>query len=109
AIALGGCSSSPGRGLTFFPEGHRLTRTACELRETAESPPDVPRELDKRPLEPYMLEPSDVLLVQSADLDSPVRLPGDQPILPDGTIQLGRYGRLQVAGKTLDEVETAVK
>jgi len=48
-------------------------------------------------------------LVQPADLDSPVRLPGDQPILPDGSIQLGRYGRLQVAGKTLEEIEALVK
>ena len=29
--------------------------------------------------------------------------------MPDGTIQLGKYGRLQVAGKTVDEIEAAVK
>ena len=58
---------------------------------------------------PYVVEPGDVLLVQPASLDSPARLPGDQPILPDGTINLGRYGRLIVAGKTVDQIEPEVK
>src|SRR5262249_3093473 len=40
------------------------------------------------------------------NLESPVRLPGDQPVLPDGTISLGRYGHLAVAGKTLVQIET---
>ena len=70
-------------------------------------PAAVPRELDKQPLPPYTVEPGDVLLVQPADVDSTARLPGDQPIMPDGTIQLGKYGKLQVAGKTVDEVEPA--
>ena len=57
---------------------------------------------------PYVIEPGDVLLVQPANLDSPVRLPGDQPVLPDGTIHLGRYGWLSVAGKTVAMVEGEV-
>lgn len=72
-------------------------------------PAAVPRELDKRPQPPYVVEPGDVLLVQPADVDSPIRLPGDQPVMPDGTIQLGKYGKLQVAGKTVDEIESAAK
>src|SRR5258708_35821327 len=35
-------------------------------------------------------------------------MPGDQPVLPDGTINLGRYGRLVVAGRTVNEIETVV-
>ncbi len=50
-----------------------------------------------------------MLLVQPADVESPAHLPGDQPVMPDGTIELGKYGRLQVAGKTVEEVEAAVK
>ena len=65
--------------------------------------------LDKQPQPPYIVEPGDVLLVLPADVDSPIRLPGDQPVMPDGTIQLGKYGRLQVAGKTVDDIEVAVK
>jgi protein involved in polysaccharide export with SLBB domain len=109
ALAGAGCSAVPGRGLTFFPEGHKLIDTAKDLRATYPVALPLPKELDKRPLPPYTVEPGDVLLVQAADLDSPVRLPGDQPVMPDGTINLGRYGRVQVAGKTVDEIETAAK
>jgi protein involved in polysaccharide export with SLBB domain len=69
----------------------------------------LPRELDKQVLPPYVVEPGDVLLALAADLDSPVRFPGDQPVLPDGTINLGRYGRVAVAGKTLDEIQDIVR
>ncbi len=106
---LAGCAVSPGNRLTLFPEGHRLTDTAKMLRAAAPEPLPLPRELDKRPLPPYVVEPGDVLLVQPADLDSPARLPGDQPILPDGTINLGRYGRLVVAGHTVEEIEGMVR
>jgi protein involved in polysaccharide export with SLBB domain len=108
-LAAAGCSAVPGRGLTLFPEGHKLIDAAKYLRSAYPAPLPLPKELDKRPLPPYTVEPGDVLLVQPADLDSPVRLPGDQPVMPDGTINLGRYGRLQVAGKTVDEIEAAVR
>ena len=50
-----------------------------------------------------------MLLIQPTDLDSPVRLPGDQPVLPDGTINLGRYGLLMVSGRTIEEIESLVR
>src|SRR5262249_4927085 len=53
--------------------------------------------------------PGDVLLVQPVDLDSPVRLPSDQTVLPDGKIDLGRYGRLPVGGKTVEQIEEDVQ
>ncbi len=105
---LAGCSTSSGGRFTLFPEGHRLIEPARDLREMSSSPPGSPRELDKTVSGPYIIEPGDVLLVQPANLDSPVRLPGDQPVLPDGTIQLGRYGRLLVAGKTVEQIEGEV-
>jgi protein involved in polysaccharide export with SLBB domain len=73
------------------------------------APLAVPRELDKHVLPPYIVEPGDVLVVHPAELDSPVRLPGDQPVLPDGTINLGRYGHVVVAGKTIEEIEALVR
>lgn len=82
---------------------NRMTDTARALR--APFAPDVPRELAKRVTEPYVVEPGDVLLVQPVDLESPVRLPGDQPVLPDGTIHLGKYGKPVIAGRTVDEIE----
>jgi polysaccharide export outer membrane protein len=42
--------------------------------------------------------------VEPADLTSRVRLPGDQVVQPDGTIDLGEYGQLRVAGRTVAEI-----
>src|SRR5262245_8940797 len=108
AVLLAGCSSTGGNRLTLFPEGHPLTEEAKAMRAAAPEPLPLPRELNKHVLPPYTVEPGDVLLVQPADLDSPIRLPGDQPVLTDGTINLGRYGPLQVAGKTLVQIEADV-
>jgi protein involved in polysaccharide export with SLBB domain len=108
-LLAAGCSAVPGRGLTLFPEGHKLIDSAKAMRSTYPTALPLPKELDKRPLPPYTVEPGDVLLVQAADLDSPLRLPGDQPVMPDGTITLGRHGRLQVAGRTVEEIEAAVR
>jgi polysaccharide export outer membrane protein len=105
-----GCSTfTSGKGFSFFPQGHKLTDAAKDLRLANVGNLLLPRELDKQPLPPYTVEPGDVLLVQPVDLDSPVRLPGDQPVLPDGTINLGKYGHLMVFGRTVPEIETLVK
>jgi protein involved in polysaccharide export with SLBB domain len=102
---LTGCIAAP--GMTLFPEGHHLLFSTRKLRQQAPWP--IPRELDKQPLPPYTVEPGDVLLIQPADLDSPVRIPGDQPVLPDGSINLGRFGHLVVAGRTIPEIEIMVR
>jgi protein involved in polysaccharide export with SLBB domain len=108
-ILATGCAPVTGNRFTLFPEGHRLTDAARDMRAAAPHPLPLPRELDKKVAEPYVVEPGDVLLVAPANLESPVRLPGDQPVLPDGTIQLGRYGRPVVAGRTVEEIEALVK
>jgi protein involved in polysaccharide export with SLBB domain len=107
-FALTGCSSvgSPFGSLT---PRNPMIPTAQVLREAARGPLPLPRELDKGVLTTYIVEPGDVLLVQPADLDSPIRLPGDQTVLPDGTIHLGRYGRVLVAGKDVDEIQSLVR
>jgi protein involved in polysaccharide export with SLBB domain len=105
--ALAGCSTSGGR-LTLFPEGHKLIEPAKMLREVSCPPPGMGRELNKHPAESYVVEPGDVLLMQPAGLSSTIRLPGDQPVLPDGTIKLGRYGPLEVMGLTVEQIEAEV-
>ena len=108
-LLMAGCSSAGGNRFTLFPEGHPLIDQAKALKAAHPDPLPLPRELDKRVAAPFTIEPGDTLLVQPADLDSPIRFPGDQPVLPDGTINLGRYGQLVVAGKTVAEVEAAVR
>src|SRR5271168_5029475 len=91
-LFLAGCSSSPANRITLFPQRHNLLESARDVRQQyAVGALPLPRELDLGVQPPYTVEPGDVLLVQPVGLDSPVRLPGDQPILLDGTINLGRY------------------
>ena len=102
SMFLIGCS-----GQTFGPARHPLLKTAKYSRQ--DGPPELPRELSKVAFPPYTVEPGDGLLLLPTDLDSPVRLPADQTILPDGTIDLGRYGHLEVIGRTIPEIEQLVK
>ncbi len=119
---LAGCSSTTGRRVTPFPEVHELSDKARDLRQMA-SPLALPRELDKHPLPPYRVQPGDVLEVISAtepltqEEEAPpakkvppaIHIPPNQPILPDGTINLGRFGRIVVVGKTGDEIEGMIR
>jgi protein involved in polysaccharide export with SLBB domain len=107
-LAAAGCSTGS-NSFALFPEGHRLIPAARAVRSSYNETLLLPRELDKHPAPPYTVEPGDVLLVQPASLDSPARLPGDQQVLSDGTINLGRYGLLPVAGLTIDQIAGAVR
>jgi polysaccharide export outer membrane protein len=94
-------------------------------------PPDAPREMAKTLLPEYVVEPPDILLVdvltavplppyRVKPLDTlAIRVPkafaeepiaGLYPVDPDGTINLGfSYRKVKVAGKTIDEVKTAIE
>jgi len=70
----------------------------------------VPRELNKHPLPPYIIEPPDILRIQV-----PLPIPGIQQAIagnhlvrPDGTVNLGIYGSVYVARMTMDEARRAV-
>ncbi len=103
--SLVGCSSTGSLGISS-PQ-HRLLEEAKAFRDLG-APPDGPRELAKTLLPTHILEPGDVLLVTVADLDSPIRIPADQPIQPDGTIDLGKYGRPIVSGGTVANAEAVI-
>jgi polysaccharide export outer membrane protein len=107
AVASAGCSSVGG-ALGFSPPAYKLTDSAKMVRSANPAPAPIPKETQKALHPAYVVEPGDTLLVQPADLDSPVRLPGDQPVLADGTIDLGKYGHPVVAGKTLPVIEAEV-
>jgi protein involved in polysaccharide export with SLBB domain len=72
--------------------------------------PTAPHEFAKQPLPPYVVEPPDILLVSLlptlALTGAPVE--GTHLVRPDGTIGIGVYGSVYVAGLTLDEVRDAV-
>ena len=85
-----------------------LSEQAQRLRDASAVATTAPKELDKHLLPSYILEPGDTLLVLPVSIDSSVRLPGDQTILQDGTIDLAQYGQPVAAGKTSDQVEKEV-
>jgi polysaccharide export outer membrane protein len=72
--------------------------------------PAVPREFEKQSLPPYIVEPPDILLINaSAAISLPTQpLIGQHLVRPDGTINLGIYGSVYVAGLTLDQVQDVV-
>jgi polysaccharide export outer membrane protein len=132
-----------------------LTGCCCAQPMVAVPPShEVPRELEKVPLPPYVIEAPDILLIQvvqefdprkQEDKDKPVeeKKPGEPPnvippagapepvpgaskepkvvslfpqpisgqhfVRPDGTIYLGIYGSVMVAGLTLDQAAEAVR
>jgi protein involved in polysaccharide export with SLBB domain len=106
-VVAAGCSSS-GSSL-FSPPTYPLLKTTKGIRDAAPVPAPVPRELAKVLHPPFVVEPGDTLLVQPAELDAPLRLPPDQPVFPDGSIDLGKYGRPVVAGHTAPEIEAIVQ
>lgn len=106
-LALTGCSSTSSSPFGLPTSQHRLLPEAKAFREV-DILPSGPRELTKALHPAHILEPSDVLLVTVTDLDSPIRIPADQPIQPDGTIDLGKYGRPVVAGKTVPDAEAEI-
>jgi polysaccharide export outer membrane protein len=76
----------------------------------------LPREMFKVALGPYVIEPPDILLVEATPigfLDGSnfveQRISGEHLVRPDGTVGLGIYGSVRVAGLTLDEARTAIE
>lgn len=102
ALAAQGCSGS----FTLLPSGDLLLRETKDVRRAVPPNLPAPRELEKTVLPPYLVQPGDTLLVEPAALDSSLRFPADQTVMPDGTIDLGRFGKLTAAGKTVEQIES---
>ncbi len=108
-ICVMGCQTLSSVGLPVTSGTHGLSTTALSISQSHGLAAALPRELNETVLSVYIVEPGDVLYLEAAQFDSSVRLPGDQPVQPDGSIELGKYGRLHVAGMTLPEIREAVQ
>jgi polysaccharide biosynthesis/export protein len=102
-----GCSSSGGTN-TLFPTGDFLLRESNEIRQPVSPTLPVPLELQKATLPSYVIQPGDQIVVEPLKVDSTLRFPVDQTVMPDGTIDLAQFGRLVVAGKTIEQIEADV-
>jgi polysaccharide export outer membrane protein len=107
-LAAAGCSTLDKLGLPISSGPHKLLKTANRLRKSSGHAGDFPCELAKTVQSSHHVEPGDVLVVEPIDFDSPLRFPPDQVVQADGTIDLGQFGRLPVAGLTLEEIRETV-
>ncbi|HEY8502955.1 MAG TPA: polysaccharide biosynthesis/export family protein [Gemmataceae bacterium] len=82
-------------------------------------PGAVPTELNKVTLPPYVVEPPDILLIEvllpplkpegPPVAAAPQPISGQHLVRPDGTVGLGIYGSLPVAGMNLEQIQEAVR
>jgi len=83
-------------------------QTAGPIKNAMPVPHDCPREFQKRSLPEYIIEPADVLLVESTAGVKDQPIAGEHRVGLDGTIGLGIYGRVRVAGMTISEAKKAI-
>lgn len=112
ALAL---TSLAGSGCLTLGSFHEIPEPAAVLAP----PSDVPTELNMVTLPPYAIGSPDVLLISVYTLPrekgGPATVIGPQPIdgqhlvRPDGTVNLGIWGSVSVAGLTTDQAREAVR
>lgn len=107
--AVSGCATAASLGLPVLSGSHRLMDAAKLVRQAHGSPSNTPSELAMTVQQPHRVEAGDVMQIEANDFNSPVRLPGDQTVQADGTIELGAYGSLSVAGMTVIDVQQKIQ
>ncbi|SMP46453.1 protein involved in polysaccharide export, contains SLBB domain of the beta-grasp fold [Neorhodopirellula lusitana] len=105
-LLVSGCSTL---GLSLYPSNSTLTQEAEAVLDASRIPRGLPRENAKSVLPPHALEPGDALLIEPVNLERDLRLPADQIVLADGTVDLGPYGRVVVAGQSLEQAESLIE
>lgn len=102
---MGGCSAL---GLSFS-SGQPLTKEAEAVLDQSRIPSGIARENAKTVLPPHRLQLGDAVLIDPVSIERDLRLPADQTVLADGTIDLGPYGRIVVAGQELEQAEALIE
>ena len=69
----------------------------------------TPRELAKVSLGAYVIEPPDILLIEALGCLPEQTVGGEHLVRPDGSVGLGIYGSVHVAGLTLDQAKAAIE
>ena len=105
-VFTSGCSTL---GLSLYPSTSALTTEAKDVLQASRVPTSISRENAKSVLPPHALQPGDALLIEPVNLERDLRLPADQTVMADGTVDLGPYGRVIVAGRNLEQAETLIE
>ena len=104
-----GCRTAASLGLPVDAGANSLMSSVAKMRQQAGHREGIPTELAKAALPPHRVEAGDVLVIEPNDFNSPVRLQSDQTVQQDGTIELGVYGRVAVAGRSATEIQHEVE
>jgi len=106
---LSGCSTLASLGLPFGGSNNEILGSAKQISQSPGQSLLLPKELAKQPLEIYLLEIGDTILVEPVKFDASIRLPGDQIIKPDGRITLGEFGPYLAVGKSLEQAQLEIQ
>lgn len=106
SVSCVGCSTL---GLTLYPAGAVLTTEAHAVLESSRIPQGIARENAKVALPSHVLQPGDAVLVEPVNLERDLRLPADQTVMSDGSLDLGPYGRVIVAGREIEQAEMLIE
>lgn len=106
---LQGCRTAASLGLPVSGSMNYLLPDAANIRQKVGHRDDIASELAKSTLRPHVVEAGDALTIEPNDFNSPIQMPSDHTVQQDGTIGLGRYGRIEVAGKTVQAIQTEVQ
>lgn len=104
-----GCRTASSMGMPVSASMNYLLKDAAEVREATGQRSDVATELAKATLRPHEVEAGDVLVIEPNDFNSPVQIPSDHTVQQDGTIDLGSYGMMQVAGLSVAQIRDRVQ
>lgn len=92
--------------------GHKCTPSDCCLHPYRNEVPgaqSVPKERKMVASEPYVIQITDILLVESPRSLPDQPIAGEHLVRSDGTITLGLYGTVKVAGMTIDEAREEIE
>lgn len=101
-----GCSTL---GFCTQPVAHVISDEARCVLEHSSGRPNVPTELNKHLPPGHTLQPGDTILLEILDESSRLRLPADQTVMADGSIDVGEFGRVVVAAMTPEQAEATVQ
>ena len=109
-LACGSLASTGCRGGgDLISNPHQVTPRARCIANHMPAVAAVPRELGKAPLPDVYVQPGDSLLLEPIVATAAPIVATDQVVAADGSIDLGLYGRVRVAGATVEEIEDRIR
>jgi polysaccharide export outer membrane protein len=104
-------TSTVRRKLGLFFTMAALVVCGCQTVKTPEekiAKSNLPRELSKVSQPEYVVEPPDIIVVEVLEALPGRPVTGERLVRPDGTISLGFYGDVYVAGLNLTEIKEKI-